>query len=266
MGRAVRECIPEFPELRLRACVAPRKPTAAAASGGTSWLTPDELSKDASRSGLPDDLVILDFSLAAGTARLVEILSEWPHALVAATTGLDAATESRLTALATRAPVLRAPNLSLGIAVAQALLRALPPAARGVFQAEIVEHHHGTKKDAPITDDDTKTFALALGQLLAARNPKRVTVNMAKAERRGRVFVDWSQNDRHKTTICAYSLRIAERPTVSTPISWDEVHDTIEHGDADALTFEAPAVLERVADNVDYYAASLTAHQVLPPL
>ena len=149
MGRAVRECIPEFPELRLRACVAPRKPTAAPASGGTSWLTPDELSKDASRSGLPDDLVILDFSLAAGTARLVEILSEWPHALVAATTALDPATESRLAALAKRAPVLRAPNLSLGIAVAQALLRALPPAARGVFQAEIVEHHHGTKKDAP---------------------------------------------------------------------------------------------------------------------
>ena len=68
---------------------------------------------------------------------------------MAATTALDAATESRLAALATRAPVLRAPNLSLGIAVAQALLRALPPAARGVFQAEIVEHHHGTKKDAP---------------------------------------------------------------------------------------------------------------------
>ena len=149
MGRAVRECIPEFPELRLRACVAPRKPTAAAASGGTSWLTPDELSKDASRSGLPDDLVILDFSLAAGTARLVEILSEWPHALVAATTALDAATESRLAALAKQAPVLRAPNLSLGIAVAQSLLRALPPAARGAFQTEIVEHHHAGKKDAP---------------------------------------------------------------------------------------------------------------------
>ncbi|HEY6221393.1 MAG TPA: dihydrodipicolinate reductase C-terminal domain-containing protein, partial [Candidatus Eisenbacteria bacterium] len=85
----------------------------------------------------------------AGTSRLVEILSEWPHALVAATTGLDAATESRLTALAARAPVLRAPNLSLGIAVTQSLLRALPPAARGAFQTEIVEHHHAGKKDAP---------------------------------------------------------------------------------------------------------------------
>src|SRR5690242_10882720 len=125
---------------------------------------------------------------------------------------------------------------------------------------------NGTKKDAPITDDDSKTFALALGQLLAARDSKRVTVNMAKAERRGRVFVDWSQNDRHKTTICAYSLRVAERPTVSTPISWDEVHQTLEVGDADALTFEAPAVLERVADGVDHYAASLIEHQVLPEL
>ena len=148
MGRAVRECIPEFPELRLRACVAPRKPTAAAASG-TSWLTPDELSKDEARRGLPDDLVILDFSLAAGTARLAEILSDWPRALVAATTALDAATESRLAALAKRAPVLRAPNLSLGVAVVQSLLRALPPAVRGAFEAEIVEHHHAGKKDAP---------------------------------------------------------------------------------------------------------------------
>jgi bifunctional non-homologous end joining protein LigD len=125
---------------------------------------------------------------------------------------------------------------------------------------------NGTKKDAPITDDDSKRFALALGQLLAARDSKRVTVNMAKAERRGRVFVDWSQNDRHKTTICAYSLRIAERPTVSTPISWDEVQETLERVDANALTFEAPAVLERVADGVDHYAASLTEHQVLPDL
>ncbi len=78
------------------------------------------------------------------------------------------------------------------------------------------------------------------------------------------MFVDWSQNDRHKTTICAYSLRIAERPTVSTPITWDEVHDALEHGDPDALAFEAPDVLERVAAGVDHYARSLTVHQELP--
>ena len=125
---------------------------------------------------------------------------------------------------------------------------------------------NGTKQDAPITDEHTKTFALALGQLLESRDRKRVTVNMAKAERKGRVFVDWSQNDRHKTTICAYSLRIAERPTVSTPITWDEVHDALEHGDPDALTFEAPDVLQRVAAGDDHYAPSLTSHQVLPEL
>ena len=119
---------------------------------------------------------------------------------------------------------------------------------------------------AAVTDDDTKNFALAIGQMLVARDPKRTTVNMAKSERGGRVFVDWSQNDRHKTTICAYSLRIAEHPYVSTPISWDEVHDALDRGDRDALTFEAPAVLERVANGVDHYAASLTEQQELPAL
>jgi bifunctional non-homologous end joining protein LigD len=119
---------------------------------------------------------------------------------------------------------------------------------------------------AKVDHDDTKNFALALGQLLSARDPQRATVNMAKAERKGRVFIDWSQNDRHKTTICAYSLRIAERPTVSTPVTWDEVQDAFDRGDAGALVFEAPAVLERVAGGADHYAASLTKRQKLPEL
>jgi bifunctional non-homologous end joining protein LigD len=119
---------------------------------------------------------------------------------------------------------------------------------------------------AQVDHDDTKNFALALGQLLAARDPKRATVDMAKAKRTGRVFIDWSQNDRHKTTICAYSLRIAERPTVSTPITWDEVEDALARSDASALYFEAPAVLERVENGDDHYAASLTEHQELPKL
>jgi bifunctional non-homologous end joining protein LigD len=119
---------------------------------------------------------------------------------------------------------------------------------------------------AAVSDDDTKEFALALGQMLVARDPKRTTVNMAKSERGGRVFIDWSQNDRHKTTICAYSLRIAERPSVSTPLSWDEVHEALERGDREALSFEAPAVLERMAEGVDHYALSLTERQELPSL
>jgi len=119
---------------------------------------------------------------------------------------------------------------------------------------------------AKVSDDQTKEFALALGQLLVARDKKRVTVEMAKAERKGKVFVDWSQNDRHKTTVCAYSLRIAERPAVSTPVSWDEIEAALEAGDRGALTFEAPAVLDRVAGGLDHYEPSLTVQQALPSL
>jgi bifunctional non-homologous end joining protein LigD len=93
-----------------------------------------------------------------------------------------------------------------------------------------------------------------------------VTIVMSKEVRRGRVFVDWSQNDRHKTTVCAYSLRARPAPTVSTPVSWDEVSDTLAAGDPDALTFEAPDVLERVAELGDLYDANLTVEQPLPKL
>ena len=116
------------------------------------------------------------------------------------------------------------------------------------------------------SDDDTKTFALALGQLLESRDPQRVLVDMKRAKRPGKVFIDWSQNDRHKTTVCAYSLRLRDRPTVSTPLSWPEVEAVHESGDADALAFEAGAVVERVAEHGDLYADSLTLHQTLPAL
>ncbi len=83
--------------------------------------------------------------------------------------------------------------------------------------------------------DTTKGFALALGKVLESRDPKRVTVTMAKEQRGGRVFVDWSQNDRHKTTVCAYSLRATDVPGVSTPVSWDELHELAAGGDARGL-------------------------------
>jgi bifunctional non-homologous end joining protein LigD len=117
-----------------------------------------------------------------------------------------------------------------------------------------------------VTDDQTKRFALALGQLLESRARDRVTTNMAKAGRRGKVFVDWSQNDRAKTTICAYSLRIRERPTVSTPVTWDEVREVLDARDPDRFAFEAGAVLERVERLGDLYAGNLTVRQELPSL
>jgi bifunctional non-homologous end joining protein LigD len=116
------------------------------------------------------------------------------------------------------------------------------------------------------TDEETKRFALALGQLLESRDPKRVLVDMTRAKRPGKVFIDWSQNDRHKTTVCAYSLRLREQPSVSTPLAWSEVEDAFEAGEPDTLAFDAPAVLQRVGEHGDLYADSLSLHQELPAL
>jgi bifunctional non-homologous end joining protein LigD len=116
------------------------------------------------------------------------------------------------------------------------------------------------------TSEDTSRFALAVGQLLEGRDPKRVTVDMAKEKRVGRVFVDWSQNNRHKTTIAPYSLRIRARPWASTPVTWDEVGDALDGGDPDALTFEAADTLARVDELGDLYADNLTLEQELPAL
>jgi bifunctional non-homologous end joining protein LigD len=113
------------------------------------------------------------------------------------------------------------------------------------------------------TDEETKQFALALGQLHASRDPKHVLVDMAKEKRTGKVFIDWSQNDRHKTTVAAYSLRLRDLPTVSTPLSWDEVA-AVES--ADELVFQAPDVLDRVDRLGDLYEASLTLRQEIPAL
>jgi bifunctional non-homologous end joining protein LigD len=116
------------------------------------------------------------------------------------------------------------------------------------------------------TADGTKAFARALGQLLAKADPDKVTIAMARDLRRGRVFVDWSQNDRHKTTVCAYSLRARARPMVSAPIGWDEVSDALDGGDPAALELDTAAVLERVERLGDLYTDNLTVEQELPDL
>ena len=111
---------------------------------------------------------------------------------------------------------------------------------------------------------DTKPFAKAVAELLEKEHPDRVVSRMAKELRRGKVFVDWSQNDRHKTTVSVYSLRARERPTVSTPVSWEEVEETLEGGKAENLTFECGAVLERVTETGDLFAPVLSQVQELP--
>jgi bifunctional non-homologous end joining protein LigD len=84
---------------------------------------------------------------------------------------------------------------------------------------------------------------------------------MNKALRRNKVFVDWSQNSRHKTTIAPYSLRARPHPTASTPLTWDEVESCA--GGA-RLAFEADDVLDRLEDHGDLFAETLTLRQRLP--
>ena len=87
---------------------------------------------------------------------------------------------------------------------------------------------------------------------------------MTKSLRPGKVLIDWSQNDVHKTTVCVYSLRAKERPTVSTPLEWEEVEAALEAGEAEALVFDHAAVLERVAAKGDLFAPLLSEEQELP--
>ena len=117
-----------------------------------------------------------------------------------------------------------------------------------------------------VTFDDTRDFALALGQLLEREMPELVTTNMAKDQRPGKIFVDWSQNTFSKTTIAVYSLRARERPTVSTPLSWAELEDALSRRDPNALRFEAADVLSRVGRDGDLFEPLLTTTQDLPKL
>jgi bifunctional non-homologous end joining protein LigD len=76
--------------------------------------------------------------------------------------------------------------------------------------------------------------------------------------------MDWSQNDPHKTTVCVYSLRAREHPTVSTPVTWDEIAKAVKKKNPDALIFEAPDVLKRVEKLGDLFAPVLILKQKLP--
>jgi bifunctional non-homologous end joining protein LigD len=113
-----------------------------------------------------------------------------------------------------------------------------------------------------VTHEAAADFALAVGQLMERQMPGRVTTVMAKVERPGKVFVDWSQNALHKTTIAPYSLRARPDPTVSTPVTWDEVEICATSGVE--LRFDATDVLARVDEFDDLFADVLTLEQRLP--
>jgi bifunctional non-homologous end joining protein LigD len=109
-------------------------------------------------------------------------------------------------------------------------------------------------------DHGTKALSHALARHLEAQHPKLIVSQQRKDLRRGKVLIDWSQNDEKKTTVCVYSLRARERPTVSTPLRWEELDDP------DSLVFEAADVLERVEEHGDLFAPVVEMRQELPEL
>jgi bifunctional non-homologous end joining protein LigD len=114
--------------------------------------------------------------------------------------------------------------------------------------------------------EQTKTFARTVAQTLERQFPGAVVSNMLKSLRKGKVLVDWSQNDDHKTTVCVYSLRAKERPTVSTPVTWEEVETTWKKKKPALLTFESKDVLKRVEKLGDLFAPVLQLKQKLPSI
>ena len=120
--------------------------------------------------------------------------------------------------------------------------------------------------NTPTTYEDTKPFAHELARLLEREHPQQVVSEMKKVLRTGKVFVDWSQNDDYKTTVCVYSLRAKERPMVSTPVTWEEVKKCLSKKDPQLLAFDSEAALKRVEKSGDIFEPVLKLKQKLPPL
>ena len=145
---------------------------------------------------------------------------------------------------------------------------------RGLFGElglECFPKHSGSKGiqvyvplNSEVGYEQTKTYARAVAQALERAEPELVVSQQKKELRKGKVLVDWSQNDYSKTTVAAYSLRCRERPWASAPLRWDEVDALADGGDPESVRFEASQVLERVAEHGDLFAPVLTLEQELP--
>lgn len=117
---------------------------------------------------------------------------------------------------------------------------------------------------ADTTFADTKAFSKAVALVLQRTVPDLVTSKMAREERAGRVFLNWSQNDASKTMVCAYSLRAREEPLVSCPLSWEELERRAREGDADGLRVGPAEAVRRAGEAGDLFAAALSKVQELP--
>lgn len=116
------------------------------------------------------------------------------------------------------------------------------------------------------TFDETKSFSRAVALVLEKNYPHLVTAKMAKEQRRGRVFINWSQNDAAKTMICAYSLRAMEKPLVSFPLAWEELELLAEIGDAEKLKISPAEAINRAEKTGDLFREVLVREQRLPHL
>jgi bifunctional non-homologous end joining protein LigD len=141
----------------------------------------------------------------------------------------------------------------------------------GELGLECFAKHSGSKGiqvyvplNTSVTFDQTKSYARAIAQALERSEPERVVSKQDRKLRKGKVLVDWSQNDYSKTTVAVYSLRCRERPWVSVPLTWDEVAELADDGDPWSVRFEAPQALERVAEHGDLFAPVLELKQKLP--
>jgi bifunctional non-homologous end joining protein LigD len=110
------------------------------------------------------------------------------------------------------------------------------------------------RADAFVSSEQTSAYAKSLAQRLEREHPDLVVHRMTKSLRGGKVLVDWSQNSAAKTTVSVYSLRARERPTVSTPVTWDEVEGCSSWQD---LVFDSDDVLARVERHGDLFAPLL---------
>src|ERR1700738_641057 len=118
--------------------------------------------------------------------------------------------------------------------------------------------------NTPTSYEDTKPFAHALARLLEDQHRELVVSDMKKELRKGKVLVDWSQNDEHKTTIAVYSLRAREHPTVSTPVKWEEVEQLLKKKDPNRLGVEAGDGTKRGENVGDLFEPVLKLKQKLP--
>jgi bifunctional non-homologous end joining protein LigD len=118
--------------------------------------------------------------------------------------------------------------------------------------------------NTPTTYEKTKTFSRTLAERLEEEHTDEVVSNMKKSAREGKVFIDWSQNDDHKTTVSVYSLRAKEQPTVSTPVFWEEVAQSAKT--KRTLSFTSDEVLARAEKHGDIFAPVLSLKQKLPPV